>query len=91
MRRKPSLTRPELLVARWTRVLTSPSSHAARISASFSFSAGESSTTGVARRGGRLLGLTERETERDGVREAMTAVPASRVRLQHDAVKRKMA
>jgi hypothetical protein len=47
------------------------------ISASFSFSAGESSTTDEVRRGGRLVELTERDTEREGLREAMT-VPASR-------------
>lgn len=80
VRRRASVTRPEELVASWARVLTSPSSQAARIKASFSLSAGDSSTTGVACRGGRLPVLTERETEGDeGVREAM-AVPASRAR-----------
>jgi hypothetical protein len=82
VRRKPSLIRPEVLVASWTRACTSQSRHAAVISASFSFSAGESSTTDDVRRGGRLLELTERDTEREGLREAMTVVPASRVRVR---------
>jgi hypothetical protein len=79
VRRRPSLINPEVLVARFTRVDTSRSRHAAVISASFSFSAGESSTTGVARRCGRLVELTERDTERDEFLEAIT-VPASRFR-----------
>jgi hypothetical protein len=81
VRRRLSLIRPEVLVARCTSAARSPSRHAAEINASFSFSAGESSTTGDARRGGRLLELTERDVgrdpERDGLREAIT-VPASR-------------
>lgn len=76
VRRRLSLTSPEVLVARSTRAATWPSLHAARISASLACSAGESSFTGVGRRGGRLAVLTERETA-GGVREAM-AVPASR-------------
>ena len=55
----------------------SPASHAARIKVSFSLSAGDSSMTGVARGRDRLPELTERETVREGVREAMT-LPASR-------------
>jgi hypothetical protein len=74
VQRKLSLTRPEELVARCTRALTSPVSIAARTSDSFSFSADERGVAGVAWRDGRLPELTER----DGVREAMT-VPASRV------------
>jgi hypothetical protein len=34
--------------------------------------------TGIVRRGGRLLELTERDTEREVLREAIT-IPASRV------------
>jgi hypothetical protein len=80
VRRSSSLTRPEELVARWTRVGRWRSRHAAATSASFSFSAGERSTaTGDGRRGGRLVELTERDTAREGVLEAMT-VPASRSR-----------
>jgi hypothetical protein len=79
VRRRLSLIRPEVLVARLTKVDTSRSRHAAAISASFSFSAGESSTTGVARRCGRLVELTERDTEREEFLEAIT-VPASRSR-----------
>ena len=78
MQRKLSLTRPDTLVASSAKVLTSWSLHAVAINASFSFSAGESSTTGVTRRGGTLPELTEREREREGVLEAI-AVPASRV------------
>jgi hypothetical protein len=85
VRRRLSLTRPEVLVARCTRVGRSRSRHAAEISASFSFSAGESSTTDGVRRGGRLLELTERDVgrdaEREGLLEAIT-VPASRARVQ---------
>jgi hypothetical protein len=70
-------------VARRTSAARSPSRHAAEISASFSFSAGESSTTGDVRRGGRLVELTERDggrdPERDELREAIAA-PASRAR-----------
>jgi hypothetical protein len=40
VQRSASLTKPEELVARCTRALTSPLSIAARISVSFSFSAG---------------------------------------------------
>jgi hypothetical protein len=72
-------------VASCTRVDRSPSRHAAKIRASFSFSAGESSTIGGVRRDGRLFELTERDVgrdaERDGLREAM-AVPASRARVR---------
>jgi hypothetical protein len=50
------------------------------ISATFFFSAGESSTTGDARRSGRLLELTERDPAlEEGLREAM-ALRASRGR-----------
>jgi hypothetical protein len=50
------------------------------ISATFSFSAGESSTTGDARRSGRLLELTERDPAlEEGLRAAM-ALRASRDR-----------
>jgi hypothetical protein len=69
--------RPEGLVARSTRAVTSPLSIAARTRDSFSFSAGVSWGTGVACREGKLPELTERDTEPEGVREAMT-VPASR-------------
>jgi hypothetical protein len=84
VRRRLSLMRPELVVARWTRVDRWRSRHAPAISASFSFSAGESSTTGDVRRGGRLLELTERDTERDAEREVLLEaiiIPASRVRV----------
>jgi hypothetical protein len=74
VQRRLSLTRPEELVARCTRALTSPLSIAARTSVAFSTSAGERWVTGVAWRGGKLPELTERE----GVREAMK-VSASRV------------
>lgn len=86
VRRRPSLTSPKMLVDRHTRVARSRSSQAAAISASFSFSAGESSMTGVARRDGKLVELTERDVGREGlVEEAMTK-PAFRYRLQHHAV-----
>jgi hypothetical protein len=86
VRRRLSLIRPEVLVASCTSAARSPSRHAAEISASFSFSAGESSTTDGVRRDGRLVELTERDVgrdpEREGLREAIAA-PASRARL-HD-------
>jgi hypothetical protein len=86
VRRRPSLTSPKVLVDRCTRVARSRSSHAAAMSASFSFSAGESSMTGVARRDGTLLELTERDVGREAlVEEAMTE-PAFRYQLQHHAV-----
>ena len=69
--------RPDGLVARSTRAVTSPLSIAARTRDSFSFSVGVSWETGVACRGGKLPELTERDTEPEGVREAMT-MPASR-------------
>lgn len=77
--RRLSLTRPKDVVARCTRAAISPSSIAARTKDSFSFSAGERLITGVGWREGRLpeLELTERDMEREEVREAM-AVPASR-------------
>lgn len=77
VQRKLSLTRPEGLVARSTRAVTSPLSIAARTRDSFSFSAGVRWGTGVACRVGKLPELTERDTEPEGVRDAMT-VPAFR-------------
>lgn len=81
-RRKSSLTRPWMLVARCTSAPRSRSLHAALIRAAFSFSAAE--RTGVAalrRRVGRLVELTEREGARDGGRDGAIsrAAPASRV------------
>ena len=77
VQRKLSLTRPEGLVARFTRAVTSPLSIAVRTRDSFSFSAGVRWGMGVACREGKLPELTERDTEPEGVRDAMT-VPASR-------------
>lgn len=69
MRREVSVTNPDELVARAIRTSRSRSRHASAMRASFSFSAGESSTTSVLRRGGRLFELTDRETDRETGRE----------------------
>ena len=73
VRRRLSVSSPEGVVASWTRAGRSRSRHAAVISASFSFSAGERSTTGELRRRGRLVELTERDTEREVLLDAMAA------------------